>query len=150
MAVGPVAVLIALLLGASNRYLTRFQRPYSFEAQSEPTVEIVDAPIILDIVAKPAVRNQGGRDTRPGKNSNAGTQVSNVTATSTIPENSTRFSTAQWSQGNGPPGGPVRNIFATPDGTVYRSMDISHHTARQWEHVSDDTSSTSEYDYCER
>ena len=119
MAVGTVAVLIALLLGASNRYLTRFQRPYSFEAQSEPTVEIVDAPIILDIAAKPAVRNQVGRDTSPGKNSSAGTQVSNVTATSTIPENSTRFSTAQWSQGNGPPGGPVRNIFATPDGTVY-------------------------------
>ena len=119
VALGAAAVLIALLLGASNRYLTRFQRPYSFEAQSEPTVEIVDAPIILDIAAKPTLRNQAGRVTAPDKTSSAGTQVSNVTATSTIPENSTRFSTAQWSQGNGPPGGPVRNIFATPDGTVY-------------------------------
>ena len=119
MVVGTVAVLIALLLGASNRYLTRFQRPYSFEAQSEPTVEIVDAPIILDIAAKPTLRNRVGRVTTPDKNSSVGTQVSNVTATSTAPENSTRFSTAQWSQGNGPPGGPVRNIFATPDGTVY-------------------------------
>ena len=119
IALGTTAVLIALLLGASNRYLTRFQKPYSFEAQSEPTIEIVDTPIILDIVAKPAVRNQVGRDTSPGKASRAGTQVSDVTSTSTAPENSTRFFTERWSQGNGPPAGPVHNIFATSDGTVY-------------------------------
>ena len=119
MALGTVAVLIALLLGASNRYLTRFQKPYSFEAQSEPRIEIVDAPIILDIVAKPAVRNQVGRDTSPSETSRAGTQVSNITSTSVPSENATQFSTAQWMPGNGPPAGPVRNIFATPDGTVY-------------------------------
>ncbi len=119
MAVGTVAVLIALLLGASNRYLTHFQKPYSFEAESEPTIEIVDAPIILDITAEPAVRNQVGRDTSPSKTSTAGTQVSDVTSTSTAPENSTQFSTAQWTQGNAPPAGPVHNIFATSDGTAY-------------------------------
>ncbi len=119
MALGAAAVLIALLLGASNRYLTRFQKPYSFEAQSEPTIDIVDAPIIFDIAAKPAVRNQVGRATTLDKISSAGTQVSDVTAISTAPENSTKFSIAQWQQGNGPPGGPVHNIFATSDGTVY-------------------------------
>ena len=119
MALGAAAVLIALLLGASNRYLTRFQKPYSFDAKSEPTIEIVDTPIILDIVAKPAVRNQAGRDTSPGKASRAGTHVSNATSTSATMENFTKFSTAQWSQGNGPPAGPVHNIFATSDGTVY-------------------------------
>ena len=119
MALGTVAVLIALLLGASNRYLTRFQKPYSFDAQSEPMIEIVDAPIILDIVAEPAVRNQVGRDTTPDKTSSAGTQVSNLTETSTAPEDFTQFSTAQWTQGNAPPAGPVHNIFATSDGTVY-------------------------------
>ena len=119
MALGAAAVLIALLLGASNRYLTHFQKPYSFEAQSEPTIEIVDAPIILDIAAKPAVRNQVGRNTSPGKAGRAGTQVSNITSTSTAPENFTKFSTERWSQGNGPPAGPVHNIFAASDGTVY-------------------------------
>ena len=119
MALGTAAVLIALLLGASNRYLTRFQKPYSFDAQSEPTIEIVDTPIILDIAAKPAVRNQVGSVTTPGETSRAGTQVSDVTSTSTAPENFTQLSTAQWQHGNGPPAGPVRNIFATSDGTVY-------------------------------
>ena len=119
MALGTVAVLIALLLGASDRYLTRFQKPYSFEAQSEPTIEIVDAPVIFDIAMKPAVRNRVGRDTSPGKTSRAGTQVSNVTSTSVPSEHATKFSTAQWIHGNGPPAGPVRNIFAASDGTVY-------------------------------
>ena len=119
MALGATAVLIALLLGASNRYLTRFQRPYSFEAQSEPTIEIVNTPIILDIVENPAVRNQVGRVTTPGETSSTGTQVSDVTSTSATMENPTKFSIAQWSQGNAPPAGPVHNIFATADGTVY-------------------------------
>ena len=119
MAVGAAAVLIALLLGASEQYLTRFQKPYSFEAQSEPTIEIVDAPIILDIATKPAVRNRVRRDTTLGKTSRPGTQVSNVTSTSVTSENAAKFSTAQWAQGNGPPAGPVRDIFATPEGTVY-------------------------------
>ncbi len=119
MAVGAAAVLIALLLGASEQYLTRFQKPYSFEARSEPTIEIVDAPIILDIATKPAVRNRVGRDTTLGKTSRPGTQVSNVTSTSVTSENASKFSTAQWAQGNGPPAGPVRDIFATPEGTVY-------------------------------
>ena len=116
---GATAVLVALLLGASNRYLTRFQKPYSFEAQSEPTIEIVDAPILLDIATKPAVQNRVGRDTTPGKTSRVGTQVSNVTSTSVPSENATKFSTAQWMHGNGPPTGPVWNIFAASDGTVY-------------------------------
>ena len=119
MALGAAAVLIALLLGASNRYLTRFQKPYSFEAQSESTVEIVEAPIILDIVAEPAVRNQVGSVTTAGESRSIGTQVSDVTSTSAATENSTKFSIAQWTQGNGPPGGPVRNIFATSEGLVY-------------------------------
>ena len=119
IALGTAAVLIALLLGASRQYLTRFQKPYSFEVQSEPTIEIVDAPIIFDIVENPAVRNQVGRVTTPGETSSIGTQVSDVTSTSATMENPTKFSIAQWAQGNAPPAGPVHNIFATPDGTVY-------------------------------
>ena len=119
MALGTAAVLIALLLGASNRYLTRFQKPYSFEAESEPTIEIVEAPIIFDIVAEPAVRNQVGSVTTAAESRSIGTQVSDVTSTSAATENSTKFSIAQWQQGNAPPAGPVHNIFATSDGTVY-------------------------------
>ena len=117
-AVGTAAVLVILLLGVTNAYLARFQKPYSFEAQSEPTIEIIDTPIILDITTKPAVRNQVGRAAM-GKNSGTGTQVSTTTTASATLEDADKFSTSPWTQGSAPPGGRVRDIFATAEGTVY-------------------------------
>ena len=118
-AFGTAAVLVILMLGASNAYLARFQKPYSFEAQSEPTIEIIDTPIILDITAKPTIRNQVGRAATTGENSGTGTQVSTTTTASATLEDSAKFSTSQWTQGSAPPGGHVRDIFATAEGTVY-------------------------------
>ena len=80
-AVGTAVVLVALLLGMSNQHLIRFQRPYSFEAASEPTIEIVDTAIVLDIASKPAVRNQFGRATLTRESSGASTQVSHTGST---------------------------------------------------------------------
>jgi len=76
MALGTATVLVLLLLGVSHQYLARFQRPYSFEAQSEPTIEIIEAVVVLETDAKPAVRNQIGQAATPSKSSSAGSQVS--------------------------------------------------------------------------
>ncbi len=129
-ALGTAAVLVILLLGASNQYLARFQKPYSFEAQSEPTIEIIDTPIVLDIVAKPAVRNQVGRAASVGKNSGTGTQVSTTTTASVTLEDSAKFSTSQWTHGSAPPGGHVLDIFATSEGTVYAVAPIGIYRLR--------------------
>ena len=56
------ALLIALMLGMGNQYLARFQQPYSLDAQSEMAVELIDAPIVLNLEAKPDVRNQLGEN----------------------------------------------------------------------------------------
>ena len=58
-AFGAATVLIMLLLGASNQYLARFQQPYSFEAESEFIIEIVDAPIVLDIECETRCEESG-------------------------------------------------------------------------------------------
>ena len=76
MSFGAATVLVILLLGASNQYLARFQKPYSFEAQAEPTIEIIEAPVIFETDAKPAIRNQIGLAATPGKNSSIGSEVS--------------------------------------------------------------------------
>ena len=81
VAFGTAVVLVALLLGVSNQHLIRFQRPYNFEAASEPTIEIVDTDIVLDIVSKPAVRNQFGRATLPRETSGTSTQGSHTEST---------------------------------------------------------------------
>ncbi len=118
-AFGAAAVLILLLLGVSNQYLARFQHPYSFEAQSEPTIEIIDAHITLDIDAKPAVRNQVGRASIPSKSSGNGLQVSETFLAANTLEDSAKFSTSQWTHTDGPQGGNAFNIFVTPEKTVY-------------------------------
>ena len=56
------ALLMLLMLGIGSRYLARFQQPYSLDAQSEAVVELIDAPIVQNIQAKPDVRNQFGED----------------------------------------------------------------------------------------
>lgn len=71
-ALGSSAILIILLMGASNQFIARSQPPYSFEAQSETTIEIVDAPVIRNIISKPDAQNRVGSDTIPGRNSNKG------------------------------------------------------------------------------
>ena len=119
MALGAAAVLVLLMLGVGNQYLARFQRPYSFEARSEPTIEIVEAPIVIDILSKPTLRKQFGRSAAPGKSIGAGTQISETTLISNAQEDRRKFSTAQWTPSNTPPGGHVRDVFATPEGTVY-------------------------------
>ena len=118
-AFGAAAVLIVLLLSGSAQYLDRFQKPYSFEAESEPTIEIIDALITLDVVVKPTVQNRVGRATTSGKSIGNSAQISDEVSASVTSENHAKFSTALWTQGDTPPGGQVHNIFAGPEGTLY-------------------------------
>ena len=92
---GAAAVVIALLLGMSNRYLVRFQKPYSFEASSEPTIEIIEAPIVVETDAKPAVRNQVGRAFTTGKSDGTSSQASESVLASNASKDF-RLSAAQW------------------------------------------------------
>lgn len=118
-AVGTVTVLVMLLMGVSNQYVTRFQRPYSFEAQSEPTIEIIDASVVLDIPSKPSIRNRGGRAATPGKNNSRGSQISKTAFASDARENAAKFSASEWTHMNGLQGGATINVFATSEGEIY-------------------------------
>ena len=80
------AILVVMMLGVSHQYLARFQRPYSFDATSEITVELIEAPIVIDLPSKPDVRNQVGRS---GKGIGAGPKDSE-TPTVAQPTNQTR------------------------------------------------------------
>ncbi len=113
------AVVLVILLGMGSQYLLRFQQPYSFDAQSEPTIELVDEPILIEIVAKPAVRNQIGRTIIPGKNSRAGMQTSQINPTTNALDDAAKLAATQWTQAIGPQGGLVYEIFKAADGTVY-------------------------------
>ena len=71
------ALLIVLMLGIGNQYLARFQQPYRLDAQSEAVVELIDAPIVQDIQAKPDVRNQFGENSNDRGSGKGADQESN-------------------------------------------------------------------------
>ena len=74
LAFGTAAVLVVLLLGTSNQYFVRFQKPYNFEATSEPTIEIIEVSTVLETNAKPGVRSQAGRADVRSESSGTGRQ----------------------------------------------------------------------------
>ncbi len=97
-------ILIFLIMGAGSQHLIRFQKPYNLNAQSEATVEIIDAPIVLDTQAKRDLRNQAGRFDTTGKNIGAGPQLSEpvLLAAAEIDKETRPSTKQQWIQASGP------------------------------------------------
>ena len=126
------AILIFLIMGIGSQYLVRFQRPYSIDAQSEPTVEIIDAPIVLDTHAKPDLRNQAGRSDTNGKSSAARPQVSKpvVRGAAQIAKETHASTQQQWIQSSGPEGGSILGLLAAPTGEVYAASPVGIYRLR--------------------
>ena len=114
------AALIFLLMGVGTQYLSRFQKPYDLNATSERTVEIIEAAFVLDSPAKPAVRNQAGTSTVPGRNPGAGQQPdAKLLAAALVDEPEVSTPKPQWIQTKGPTGGLVNTLFTTTRGDIY-------------------------------
>ncbi len=125
IAFGTAAVFIILLLGASNQYLARFQKPYSFEAQSEPTIEIIDTSVVLDIDSKPDTRDQTGRALSSGKSNTVSSQILETPTISAVGKDfPAKLSTSQWTSLRGPQSSRVSDIFITSGGTLYARSSI--------------------------
>ena len=63
---------ILLMFGTGNQYLSRFQKPYSFDATSEMTVELIEAPVVLSLESKPDIRHQFGNSNTKNKKGGLG------------------------------------------------------------------------------
>ena len=117
-ALGSSVILIILLLGASNQYLTQFQLPYSLDAQSEITIEIVEMPVIPNIKSKLDVKNRIGSDAVPGKSSNDGSAKGETSMQNNLVQDST-----QWKLPEGAKArlgkGYVYDLTYSPDGKLF-------------------------------
>ncbi len=60
VAASTLTVMLLMFGFGNHQYLTRFQQPYSFDATTEMTVEIVDAPIVANLESKLDARKQIG------------------------------------------------------------------------------------------
>ena len=71
-------VMVFLMLGVSSQYLSRFQKPYSFNAASEMKVELIDAPVVLNLESEPDDRTQLGNVNAQGENNGTDQQTNNA------------------------------------------------------------------------
>ena len=115
------AVLLVLLLGIGSQNLLRFQQPYSYEAQAETTVELIDASIVLNVDAKSDVRKQLGNTETLGISKNEGQKPVEVllAAAEAEDEDKTSVPKQQWIQAEPVRGSFARSLNATPDGDLY-------------------------------
>ena len=73
-----VAAIMLLVLGLNSQRLSRFQKPYSFNAASEMKVELIDAPVVLNLESEPDNRTQLGNANAQDKKNGVGNQVNDA------------------------------------------------------------------------
>ncbi|RKU19113.1 hypothetical protein C6500_11820 [Candidatus Poribacteria bacterium] len=119
------AIALFLLLGVGTQHLSRFQKPYDLNATSERTVELIEAVFVLDSPAKPAVRNQIGSLSLPGRNPGAGQKPDAQLFAALVDETEVPTPKPQWIQTKGPAGGLVNTLFTTTRGNIYAGTSMN-------------------------
>ena len=137
------AVLIVLMLGIGSQYLARFQKPYSLEAQSEATIELIDTPIVLNVEAKLDVQNRLGNPNIVGPSNNNGQKPDEVLFAAAQSEGEDITTPKQqWIQSEPIIGSAVENLYATDDGQLYTVLDAHIYKWQNdktgWEQISGD------------
>ena len=136
-------VVVFLMLGIGAEYLSRFQKPYSFDATSEMTIELIEAPIVLNLESEPDVRTQIGGAAAPSKNDGVGQQPDDVLfAAAQTDGEDVAVPKQQWIQAEPIKGSPMMSMLATPEGELYVVGDeLSFYKlpadGKQWQHISD-------------
>ena len=67
IAASTVAVVLLMLGIGNHQYTIRFQQPYSLDAASEMTVQLIEAPVVLNLAFKPNAKTQLGNSKTPSK-----------------------------------------------------------------------------------
>ena len=112
--------LVILMMGAGPRALSRFQQPYSLDATSEMTVELVDAPVVFELKRKSDALTRFGSADTPSKNRGSGfTAESLLVAAAHAEETDLPAAKPQWIQTKGPGGVSSAGLFLTSDRTLY-------------------------------
>ena len=121
--VSTLAVVLLMLGIGNHQHLSRFQKPYSFDAPSEMTVELIEAPVVLNLEFKPDIRTQLGSVSTPSEGDTAGQQPNDVSASVAEAESDeTTKNHAHWKLPKAAKArfgkGGITTIQFSPDGTL--------------------------------
>ena len=116
--------VVALLVGLGIRQTGTFQLPYSFNAPESATmVEIVDAPIIEMPLSKLSRINQTG-GVNAGESGNGNRADGSMQEATSDSQNDIESNKIGWTQTNGPYGGTITALHATPEGILFAGTEI--------------------------
>ena len=76
--ISTLAVVLLILGIANHQSLSRFQKPYNFDAASEMKVELIDAPIVLNLKSELDSRTQLGNANAQDENNGIGNRVNDA------------------------------------------------------------------------
>ena len=122
IAVSTVAVILLMLGIGNQQYAIRFQQPYNLDATSEMTVELIEAPLVANLVSKTDVRTQLGNSNARNKNDTPDQQPNDATAlhaetqTDEIVEDYTQWALPKEAKARFGKGG-INALQFSPDGT---------------------------------
>ena len=112
--------LVILMVGMGPRALSRFQQPYSLDAASEMTIELVDVSVVRALEHKSDRLTQFGRTDAFGGNSGSGFQTESLLiAAAQADEVDVSIAKPQWIQTRGPGGVSAAELFLASDRTLY-------------------------------
>ena len=134
--------VVLLVLGIGNQHLLRFQKPYSFDAASEVMVEIIEAPIVLNLEAKPDVRTQLEGSTTPSRNDGAGQHPDDVLfAAAQADGEDIPIPKQKWIQAEPLKGSDATALSVTSDGELYTVADEGIYKmgsdGKTWQQIAD-------------
>ena len=142
--VSTLAVVLLMLGIGNHQLLSRFQKPYSFDAASEMKVELIEAPVVLNLESEPDIRTQLGNAAILSKNDGIGQQPDEVLFAAAQAEGEdVSVPKQQWIQTEPVKGSPMMSMFATPEGELYVLGDqlsfykLPVSDGKQWQHISD-------------
>ena len=134
--------VVLLMLGIGNQHLSRFQKPYSFDATSEMTVEIIEAPVVLNLESELDIRTQLGSTAAPSKNDGSGQQSDDVLFAAAQAEGeNVSVSTQEWIQAKPLKGSDATALSVTSDGELYTVADEGIYKmgsdGKAWQQIAD-------------
>ncbi len=136
-------VLIMMMLGIGSQYLAYFQKPYSFDAQSEMTVELIDTPIVLNLDTQPREQYQFGIANAISENDNSGQNPDEVLLADGKTEGEDiSIPKQEWVEYEHQPFAFPSKLLATPEGELYTLTAGGHlyklkRDGESWEHLND-------------
>ncbi len=114
------AIIAVLLIGVGAQKMFRYQQPYSIDRDSEATIEIMDAKLVIDTPIKPTLSQQNGNSIVADKPDGIGHRFDNLLVSESQSDESTIVpSKGKWIRTRGPYGGKIVDIFSSSQQEVY-------------------------------